>query len=73
MYQPAWLDFYRGKWHLTTSNPVDPIRQWVDKEIALFQLTSEGLKLSGLHPKRPGAKVESRLIFHGYALARCIR
>jgi hypothetical protein len=42
MHQLAWLDFHRGKWHLMTSNPRDPIRQWADEETALSDLASEG-------------------------------
>jgi hypothetical protein len=72
MKQLAWLEFYRGKWHLMTSNPGDPIRQWTDRKTALSDLAGEGWDISGRYPKRPGVGVKSWGIFQGYALRRLV-
>ena len=42
MNQLAWLDFYCGQWRLATSVRGNPVRKWVDREIALSDLAGEG-------------------------------
>ena len=72
MKQLAWLDFYRGKWHLMTSSPLDPVRQWIDKDTALLELTDEGWTIRGPYPKTPDAGVKSWGMFQGYSLKRLV-
>ena len=66
--QLAWLDFYRGRWHLITGNLRDPIRRWAEIDSALSDLADEGWNISGPYPKKPGASVKSWGLFQGYAL-----
>ena len=72
MRQLAWLDYYRGKWHLATSNPGDPIRKWGDKDTALSDLAGEGWMISGSFPIRIGRKERMEPAFCGYELRRTI-
>lgn len=72
MRQLAWLDFYRGKWHLMTSNPGDSIRHWTDEKTAVSDLAREGWNISGPYPKRRKLALDSRRMFFGFALTRAI-
>jgi hypothetical protein len=72
MRQLAWLDFHRGKWHLATSNAKGPIRQWIDEETALSELTLEGWTITGPFPKKRKLALDSRRMFYGFALTRAI-
>jgi hypothetical protein len=72
MMQLAWLDFYRRKWHLMTSNPHDPIRHWTNGEAALSDLAGEGWNISWTYPKTPDARVKAWGVFQGYALKKLV-
>lgn len=72
MRQLAWLDSYRGKWRLVTSIPSRPIRQRIDKEVALRELAGEGWKISGPYPKRPKNDLNSKIRFDGLALTKIV-
>ena len=72
MKQLAWLDFYRGRWHLATSNIRDPIRRWTDKETALSELANEGWTISGPHPRQLSVKRLQGKGFYGFALTRMV-
>src|SRR5206468_2356642 len=56
MNEYAWLEFYRGKWHLFTGRVKGPVRAWTNKSAAFSELTQEGWKISG-----PYLTEESRL------------
>ena len=72
-YVPVGMvGFLLRKWHLATSNPRDPIRQWIDKQTALSELAAECWTISGPYPKRAGFKADLRQRFHGYALTRIV-
>jgi hypothetical protein len=72
MHQYAWLDFYRGKWHLLTGKQADPVRIWVDRQVALAAPVKEGCEVSGPYPKRFSFKKQPKLWFYGYALMRTV-
>jgi hypothetical protein len=72
MRQYAWLDFYEGRWLLLAGNLRDPVRSWVDKDVALAQLKEEGWKITGPHPKRLSVKQNSRQRIYGYAMMRIV-
>jgi hypothetical protein len=72
MHEYAWLEFYRGKWHLLTGKQTDPVRIWVDKKVALSALVEEGWEISGPHPKQFPIKKKPRERFYGYALTRVV-
>ena len=72
MHQNAWLDFYRGKWHLLTGKQGDPVRILVDKEAAISTLAKEGWERSSPHPKRFPIKKKPRERFYGYGLTRMV-
>jgi len=54
------------------SNPLDPVRQWIDEERALSDLAGEGCNISGLYPTKPDVSVKRWRIFQGYALERVV-
>ena len=72
MRQCAWLDFYRGKWHLLTGKQSDPVRIWVDKQVALPALAEEGWAIFEPYPKRFLVKAKPRERFYGYGLMRTV-
>jgi hypothetical protein len=72
MRQLAWLDFYRGKWRLMTSDSRDRVRQWADEETALSDLAGECWTISGPYPKRLIAGQQSKQRLYGYALRRTV-
>jgi hypothetical protein len=72
MRQYAWLDFYRGKWHLLTGEHTDPVRIWVEKQAALSALAEEGCEISGPYPKRFPIKKKPRERFYGYGSMRVV-
>ncbi len=72
MHQNAWLDFYRGKWHLLTGSHTDPVRIWVDKEAALSTLAGEGWEISGPHQNELSGKLGLGDKNQGYVLMRTI-
>jgi hypothetical protein len=72
MHQYAWLDFYRGKWHLVTGKQTDPVWIWIDRQAALDTLVEEGWEVSGPYPKRFPVKTKARERLYGYAATRLV-
>lgn len=72
MRQYAWLDFHGGCWHLITGNAHDLDRKWMDRHLALSDLTSEGWVIDGPHGKQPTMKHDANQHFYGYGLMRTV-
>jgi len=69
--QYGWLDLFGGRWLLLTGNLNLPARSWMDKKIALAELTEEGWTIAGPPPKRRSAKNLGQRTY-GYVMTRTI-
>ncbi len=72
MNQLAWLDFYCGQWHLATSVQGNSVRKWMNREVALSDLTREGwITIESHHKKAPD--LEFKHSYRRLTLARTIQ
>ena len=72
MPQYAWLDFHGGCWHLITGKAHDRDRRWINRNVALSDLTAEGWVIDGPHGKQATMKHDANRHFYGYGLRRSI-
>jgi hypothetical protein len=72
MRQYAWLDFHGGCWHLVTGDACAGNREWIDRDLALSDLTAEGWVIDGPHGKKSTIKHDANWHLYGYGLMRTI-
>ena len=68
----AWLEFYRGMWHLLThllADPENATRSWTDGQEALQELAAEGWILMLPYPRVSHAE-DTGANTTGYGLTR---
>jgi hypothetical protein len=73
--QYAWLELYKGMWHLLTdikSESLDASRKWADKDVAISELIEDGWTVAGKYPNWLSDKLNLGNKFHGYGLIRTI-
>ena len=73
MRQYAWLDFHGGCWHLITANTAAQDRKWMNRDLALLDLTMEGWIIDEAQDKRPTVKHHANRHSYGYGLRRTIQ
>jgi hypothetical protein len=66
MLEVAWLSCLKGEWLLVTGNDKQRIRKWVDREMALQDLSDEGWTIIRSRQEHP------RMRFPGVCLRRTI-
>ena len=73
--QFAWLELYKGMWHLLTdikSESVDASQKWTDRDVAITELLAEGWTISGQYPNWLSDKLDLGNKYQGFGLMRTI-
>jgi hypothetical protein len=76
MRQFAWLELYRGMWHLLTdieSESVKASRKWEDVFAAISELRDEGWTIAGSYPNELSDRMNLGNKYQGYALLRILQ
>jgi hypothetical protein len=75
MREYAWLELYKGMWHLITDLRAKPGmsgRNWPNVDAAIAELGEEGWKVSESYQNRLAEKLDLTKKVQGFALKRTI-
>ena len=72
MQEVAWLSCLRGEWLLVTGDAQRHIRKWVDRDLALRDLSDEGWTIIRSQGGNSGHRRHYGMRFPGVCLRRTI-